>query len=62
MLPKLHPISKTYTELKRCEIRIDEFISRFPEDATNEVDRYLKLQEVIQQAMDLIPEEYKGRA
>ena len=62
MLPKLHPIMKTYTELKRCEIRIDEFISRFPEDATNEVDRYLKLQEMIQQAMELIPEDYRGRA
>jgi hypothetical protein len=62
VLPKLHPLVKTYTELKRCETRIDEFIARFPEDQTNEVDRYMKLLLLIQQAQEAIPDEYKGRA
>ncbi len=62
MLPKLHPLTKTYIELNRCETRLDEFIARFPEDRTNDVELYMKLHNLIQQAKDLIPEEFTGRA
>lgn len=62
MLPKLHPLSKTFIELNRCETRVDEFISRFPEGQMNEVERYMRLYALIQQAKELIPEEFTGRA
>lgn len=58
-LPRLHPLTKTRTELRRCEERIEEFISKFPEDQMNEADRYVELLEKIKQAKMLIPHIYE---
>lgn len=57
-LPRLHPLTKTHTELRRCEERIEEFISKFPEEKTNEADRYIELLETIRQAKELIPKNF----
>lgn len=59
MLPKIHPLTKTFTELQRCETRIDDFIARFPEGADNEVERFLRLYNAIQTAKELIPDEFR---
>ena len=58
MLPRIHPLTKTSTDLKRCEARVEDFISRFPSESTNEVERYLKLLDLIQKAKDLIPDDF----
>ena len=59
VLPKLHPIYKCYIDLKRCSVRLDDFIASFPEDKTNEVDTYLDMLNKINEALELIPREYK---
>lgn len=57
-LPKVHPLTKTYIELRRCSQRIEQFITCEADEQSNEYDAYLKLQELITEAMDMIPEEY----
>jgi hypothetical protein len=58
-LPRLHPLTKTYTDLRRCEERLEEFISRFPEDKLNEADQYSELLETIKKAKSLVPSNYE---
>lgn len=57
-LPKVHPLTKTYIELRRCSMRLEQFIASEADEQSNEYDSYLKLQELITEAMDMIPEEY----
>ena len=59
MLPRLHPLTKTYTDLRRCEIRIEEFISRFPEDGTNDVEIFSEILETVQKAKAMIPKQFQ---
>lgn len=59
MLPKLHPVYKTYIDLKRCVSRLDDYIAQFPEAKQNEVDLYLEIYESIKEIMDKIPREYR---
>lgn len=58
MLPKLHPLTKTFIDLKRCEVRIEEFISNYPEDELNDVDNYVNLLQIVRKAKELIPKQY----
>ena len=59
MLPKLHPIYKTYVDLKRCATRLDDYIAQFPEDKQNEADVYLEIHDRVREILELIPKEYK---
>lgn len=58
-LPKIHPIRKTYIDLRRCSVRMNEFLARFDEQDTNEQDLYMEIQEKINALIDQIPETYK---
>lgn len=58
MLPKIHPLTKTFIDLKRCEVRLDEYLARFPEEMGNDQDRFLQLLEMIREAKTLIPKHY----
>jgi Fe-S-cluster formation regulator IscX/YfhJ len=57
-LPKIHPMRKTYVDLRRCAARLDEFLAQFdPEDTNEEV--YIDIYESIKELMEKIPEEFK---
>lgn len=56
MLSKQHPLSKTYVDLRRCEGRIDDYLTRC---SGMEADLCFKLLDVIKQAKELIPENQK---
>ena len=56
MLPKQHPLNKTYVDLRRCEGRIDEYLTRY---SGEESDLCIKLLDVIKQAKELIPNNHK---
>ena len=58
-LPRLHPLTKTFTDLHRCEIRMDDFVARFPADQLNEADRYVEILEKIKEAKALIPKQFQ---
>ena len=57
-LPKVHPLTKTHTELRRCSQRIEQFIASEISHDHDDYDLYLKLQALLTEAMDIIPEEY----
>jgi hypothetical protein len=59
MLPKLHPVYKTYLELKRCSARLDDYISHFPEEKQNDVDLYMEISSKIEELISMIPKEYR---
>ena len=59
VLPKLHPVYKTYIDLKRCAARLDDYIAQFPESQTNEVDLYLEIYEQILELIEKIPRDHK---
>lgn len=59
MLAKQHPIVRNYVDLKRCIGRTEFFLDTFPEDQTNEADRYMQMLEHLKQAMELVPREYR---
>lgn len=58
-LPRLHPLTKTHTDLRRCEERLEDFVAKFPEDQLNESDRYVELLDMIKQARMLVPKQYQ---
>jgi hypothetical protein len=57
-LPKIHPLRKTYIDLRRCSIRLEQFIASEIGHDHDDYDFYLKLQELITEAMDTIPEDH----
>lgn len=57
-LPKVHPLTKTFIDLRRCSIRLDQFIASEIDHDHDDYDFYLKLQELIKEGLDMIPEEY----
>lgn len=57
-LPKVHPLTKTYIDLRRCSIRLEQFIASELDFDHDDYDFYLKLQELIKEGLDMIPEEY----
>lgn len=59
MLPKYHPMYKTYIDLRRCAARTDDFIGNFPEEKQNEVDLYISIHEKILELIEMIPREYR---
>lgn len=58
-LPRIHPLRKTFIELRRCAVRMDEFVARFDGEDTNKEDLYLEIYEKLKDLMDKIPNEYK---
>lgn len=58
-LPRLHPLTKTYTDLNRCEIRMDDFISKFEQMQAEEIDNYVEVLEKIKEAKALIPKQFQ---
>lgn len=59
MLPKLHPVYKTYLDLKRCASRLDDYIAHFPEDKQNDADLYMEIHSKIEELIMKIPKEYR---
>lgn len=58
-LPKLHPVYKTYLELKRCAARMDDFLAQFPEDKQNDSDLYMQMYEKINELIEMVPKEFR---
>lgn len=58
-LPRLHPLTKTFTDLHRCEVRMEDFVARFPVEQMNEVDRYVEILEKIKEAKALLPKQFQ---
>lgn len=58
MIPKIHPLTKTFVDLRRIEQRMEGFIANFPEELMNDVERYHKIMDLILQAKALVPEDY----
>jgi hypothetical protein len=58
-LPKIHPMKKTFVDLRRCVARMDEFTANFDSNDMNEVDLYMELREEIKTLMEKIPQEFR---
>lgn len=59
MYPKMHPVYKTYIDLKRCAGRIDHFMVNYPEEMENEAELFLDLHKKLIEVIEMIPKEYR---
>lgn len=60
-LPKVHPLTKTYIDLRRCVIRLEQFMASEVDYSNDDYDFYLKLEELVKEALGMIPEEYYNK-
>jgi Asp-tRNA(Asn)/Glu-tRNA(Gln) amidotransferase B subunit len=54
-LPRVHPLTKTLTDLNRCEIRMEDFLSKFTIEQSAEVNQYAQALDKIREAKALLP-------
>ncbi len=57
-LPRIHPLRKTYVDLRRSKVRLDEFIAHIDEEDADNAEIYLELYEGIKELMNKIPKEF----
>ena len=57
-LPKLHPMYKCFTDLRRCAARLDDHIGR-SDEGEEEIELYLGMLEKIKDIINDIPQQYR---
>lgn len=58
-LPRIHPLKKTYIDLRRSIVRMDEYLAQFDDEQSNDVDLYMSIYEDLRQLIKKIPKEHK---
>lgn len=58
-LPKVHPLTKTFVDLRRCAARLEQYVSYEISHDDDNYDLYLKLEELVKESLDMIPEQYR---
>lgn len=57
-LPRVHPLRKTYIDLRRSKVRLDEFIAQTDEEDAENAEIYLELYEGIKELINKIPKKF----